>query len=265
MPPLPIATPPATVSPATPTPVVSPTPAPAAAEVPAPDGRRVVCLDPGHGGKDLGNVRVEDGRIVLQEKDLTLAHALALAERLRSNGIEVVFTRTTDSEANPTNQDVNADGTVAPPEGPGTSDQLDDLQARVNICNAARADLLVSIHYNSAENTFLQGYEVWYNDQRPFSERSSRFATLVHEELGARMAAAGYQATDRGIGTEDHALTGPARPGKLVPSAMPGAVVEGLFLSNDEDAAFAVTAGATEAIVAAYEQAILRYFAEYPG
>ena len=31
---------------------------------------------------------------------------------------------------------------------------------------------------------------------------------------------------------EDHAVTGPERPGKLVPSEMPGAVIEGLFLSN---------------------------------
>ena len=49
----------------------------------ARDGRNIVCIDPGHGGIDLGNVRVVDDEIVLQEKDLTLAHSLALAERLR--------------------------------------------------------------------------------------------------------------------------------------------------------------------------------------
>jgi N-acetylmuramoyl-L-alanine amidase len=46
---------------------------------------------------------------------------------------------------------------------------------------------------------------------------------------------------------------------------MPGAVVEGLFLSNAEDAAFVVGDVAVDAIVTAYEQAILRYFAEFPG
>ncbi|MDQ3466784.1 MAG: hypothetical protein M3411_00930, partial [Chloroflexota bacterium] len=54
-----IATPPA----ATPTPGLVPP-----GEL-ASDGRSVVCLDPGHGGADQGNVRVENGRIVLQEKD----------------------------------------------------------------------------------------------------------------------------------------------------------------------------------------------------
>ncbi len=46
---------------------------------------------------------------------------------------------------------------------------------------------------------------------------------------------------------------------------MPGAVVEGLFLSNEEDAAFAVTDAADDALVGAYEQAIVDYFAEFPG
>ncbi len=252
-------------------PAVAPTlppdqaPALAADGAPAPDGRAAVCLDPGHGGSDFGNVRREDGVDVLYEEDFTLAHTVALAERLRADGIEVALTRTSDIGLNPDNRDVNGDGTVAPPAGDADSDQLDDLQARVLFCNAAGADLLVSIHYNGAENTALQGYEVWYNGARPFSDRSARFATIAHEELGAAFSAAGYAANDRGIGTEDHAVTGPERPGKLTPSAMPGAVVEGLFLSNDEDAAFITSEAASEAIVGAYERAIVRYFAEYPG
>ncbi len=255
IPTLPIASPPA----------ATPTPGPPTPGELASDGRSVVCLDPGHGGADQGNVRVEDGRIVLQEKDFTLAHALSLGERLRGQGIEVVYTRTTDTDLNPDNQDVNGDATVAAADGPASSDQLDDLQARVFFCNQARADLLVSIHYNGAENEFLQGYEVWYNDERPFSDRSARFATLMHAALAENVREAGYEAVDRGIGIEEHALTGPARPGKLEPSQMPGAVVEGLFLSNVDDAQFIVSDAASEALVSAYDQAIAGYFAEYPG
>ena len=261
--PAPTAVPTATPAPPTPTPPPPPTAVPT---VPAVAGSRrpIVCLDPGHGGEDLGNVRVENGKIVLQEKDFTLAVGLALEQRLQADGFDVVMTRTTDSEANPTNLDVNGDGTVAAADGPAHSDELDDLQARVNICNAANADVLVSIHFNGAENVYLEGYEVWYNDQRPFSDRSATLASLVHEELGKQFAAAGYDANDRGIGIEDHAVTGPARPGKLVPSNMPGVVVEGLFLSNDDDAQFLASGKATDAIVNAYESAIKRYFAEYP-
>lgn len=243
---------------ATPAPAVVPTQAPAA----QPFAGRVVCIDPGHGGADLGNVRLEDGRIALQEKDFTLDHALELGRRLEAQGVTVVLTRTSDSEVNPTNADVNGDGEVATPGGEAKSDQLDDLQARVLACNQAGADLLVSVHYNGAENEFLQGYEVWYNDERPFSDRSAQFARIMRAELGRAYAAAGYDAFDKGIGTEAHAVTGPARPGKLTPSEMPGAVVEGLFLSNAEDAAFIQTPPAQDAIVGAYEAAITRYLRE---
>lgn len=260
-PPLPTPTP--RPSPPTPTPVA--VPVAGVDEAYARDSRNIVCLDPGHGGPDLGNVLVEDGKIVLQEKDFTLEHASALAERLRSEGFEVVLTRDKDSEVNPANEDVNGDGTVAPEGGPAQSDQLDDLQARVNICNLASADLLVSMHYNGAENKNLSGYEVWFNDQRPFSDRSEAFATMIHDALGQAYTAAGYDAVDRGIGIEDHAVTGPARPGKLVPSDMPGVVVEGLFLSNEDDAKFIESAEAEESIVGAYDAAIRQYFGVYPG
>jgi N-acetylmuramoyl-L-alanine amidase len=254
-----------TALPQPPTPTPQPVPVAGVDELYAQDGRNIVCLDPGHGGEDLGNVWVENGEIVLQEKDFVLKHALMLADRLRAKGFEVVLTRETDTEVNPSNEDVNGDGVVADPGGPARSDQLDDLQARVNICNLASADLLVSIHYNGAENVFLSGYEVWFNDQRPFSGRSEEFATLMHSALADAFAEAGYEAVDRGIGIEDHVVTGPERPGELIPSEMPGAVIEGLFLSNEDDAKFIQSADADKALVGAYEEAITAYFSVYPG
>jgi N-acetylmuramoyl-L-alanine amidase len=46
---------------------------------------------------------------------------------------------------------------------------------------------------------------------------------------------------------------------------MPGVVVEGLFLSNADDAAFITSDEAEDAIVGAYEEAITQYFGVYPG
>ena len=70
--PLPTAT--STPAPPTPTPLPqAPTPTPVPVPVAsvdedyAQDGRNIVCLDPGHGGKDLGNVRVVNGKIVLDK------------------------------------------------------------------------------------------------------------------------------------------------------------------------------------------------------
>ncbi len=271
-----------TTLPATPASSVAPAPAaagpaatPAGGSPPPAAARaagRVVCLDPGHGGMDLGNVRLENDEVVLQEKDLTLQVALDLEQRLRQAGIEVVMTRRDDVRVNADNVDVNGDGEV----GEETTTQLDDLQARIAICNLAAADLLVSVHFNSAENTALEGYEVWYTADRPFGERSERFARLMHDELAEEMAEAGYEAFSRGWADDtveegvvstlrNYALTGPEVPGKInEPSAMPGAIVEALFLSNDEDYGFITSDGALDAITTAYEDAILAYFAEFP-
>ena len=117
---------------------------------------------------------------------------------------------------------------------------------------------------------------MWYTAEREFGDRSARFAQIMHDELGARMADAGYEAFSRGwaddtdeeaVNTLRHyALTGPAVPGIIPePSQMPGAIVEALFLSNDEDWAFLQTDGALEAIITAYENAIVQYFEEFPA
>ncbi|MGH2617804.1 MAG: N-acetylmuramoyl-L-alanine amidase family protein, partial [Thermomicrobiales bacterium] len=254
-----------TPRPEPPTPTPAPVPVAGVDELYAQDGRNIVCIDPGHGGEDLGNVLVEDNRILLQEKDFTLEHSLMVAERLREQEFEVVLTRESDSEVNPSNEDVNGDGIVADEGGPARTTQLDDLQARVNICNLAGADLLVSVHYNGAENVFLAGYEVWYNGDRPFSGRSETFATLMHQALADAYAEAGYAVNDRGIGLTDLVVIDAERPGELIPSEMPGAVIEGLFLSNEEDAAFIQSEGAGETLVGAYIEAITGYFDVYPG
>ena len=85
-----------TPMPQAPTPTPVPVPVAGVDELYAQDGRNIVCLDPGHGGEDLGNVRLENGQIALMEKDFTLDHALMLADRLRADGFAVVLTKPTD-------------------------------------------------------------------------------------------------------------------------------------------------------------------------
>jgi hypothetical protein len=45
---------------------------------------------------------------------------------------------------------------------------------------------------------------------------------------------------------------------------MPGAIVEALFISNDGDAAVLASPEGQQAIVTAYENAIVEYFERYP-
>ncbi len=87
-----------------------------APKVAAPDDSFVVVIDPGHGGIDPGAIR--DG---IEEKDMMLKMAQALAEALRRSGqAEVVLTR--------------------------TSDEFVSLPGRVDMAHAAVADLFISLH-----------------------------------------------------------------------------------------------------------------------
>jgi N-acetylmuramoyl-L-alanine amidase len=127
------------------------------------------------------------------------------------------------------------------------------------------------------EDLSVAGYETWYNSSRPFSDLNLLFAELAHDALGEEFAAAGYNARARGVIDDSEAnvlfagdafdsfvITGPEQPGQVVPSAMPGAIVEVLFLSNDRDAAFIASPAGRDAVVTAYVNAIMRYFERTP-
>jgi N-acetylmuramoyl-L-alanine amidase len=245
----------------------------------ADDGVNVVCLDPGHGGRDPGYTREYNGVIpALTEANLNLQYAWDLEYVLQQRGFEVIMTRNGDNGANQSDRDVNGDGKTAKDLEPGDGD-LDDLQARINICNEGFADLLVSMHLNGFPEASASGYETWYTGNRPFAEQSRFFAQLAFDELGFWMSQAGYDATPREVMDDkeadvlgDHTkladrmiMTGPGIKDKIVPSNMPGAIIEPLFISNDADAAFLASAEGEQAIVTAYEQAIVKYFERYPG
>jgi N-acetylmuramoyl-L-alanine amidase len=251
------------------------TPTPTPTMTPTPDPRfagKVVCLDPGHGGSDRGYTRdADDTAPAMEEAVLNLEHAQALKKRLEARGFTVVMTRTTDTDVNANQADVNGDGQVA--SDSERAKMIDELQARINVCNKAHADLLISMHLNGFPDSSVGGYETWYNASRPFKDDNKLFATLAFNALGREMRAAGYNALSRQVNDDatahvdigrdafdNYVITGPAHNGQIVPSAMPGAIVESLFISNDDDAAFMATDEGTNAIVSAYEEAIVNYF-----
>lgn len=110
--------------------------APAQAAVPQQlprtgSGRRVVVVDPGHGGKDPGT---SANNVV--EKNVNLAIGLELEKILKSGGFNVVMTRRTDVYLK--------------------------LQERTDIANKADADLFVSIHVNALPSSkTASGFEIY--------------------------------------------------------------------------------------------------------
>ena len=104
-------------------------------------GRRLVIVDAGHGGVDNGMTGPIGDGPKIREKDITLAVALKLGRRLRARGVDVVYTRTTD-----------------------TLIALDD---RGRIANKAGGDLFISIHVNAANPNWkdpgaARGFETYF-------------------------------------------------------------------------------------------------------
>ena len=99
-----------------------------------PNGRVVVIIDPGHGGKDPGAI----GRGGLREKDVILPISLKVAQILQQNGVQAILTR--------------------------NSDYFVSLRGRVDMAEKANADLFVSIHANSVglSRPDVSGLEVYY-------------------------------------------------------------------------------------------------------
>ncbi len=240
------------------------------------DGVQTVCIDPGHGGSDRGRTFAGDGDIPpLEEAVFVLEQAKALQAKLRAEGYVVVMTRTEDVDVNADGADVNADGkTIADSERDGT---YDEIQARIDVCNRSNADLLISVHLNGFDTGKPSGYESWYTADRPFGTQSGVLAQLGVESLGKRMAAEGYTPENRGAkddGTysvddsdptlaHNMLLTGPAIPGALTPSQMPGVIMESLFITNLDDIAFLRSANAPDLIADAFVDAIDGYFSRF--
>jgi N-acetylmuramoyl-L-alanine amidase len=243
----------------------------------------IVCLDPGHGGEDRGFSRFFESDIpAMEEAMLVLEHAWDLEARLLQRGYSVVMTRQTDAAVNVDGKDVNGDGRTAAHDPPRSdrNKTLDELQARINLCNEAEADLLVSMHVNGYTTGNPRGFETWFTRERNFGDRNAVFATLAYAHLKEQLARIGYSLPaeeERGVLPDttadvqmEHSLfrhfimTGPEVPGVVKASKMPGAIVEALFVSNDGDAAVLSSPEGRDAIVTAYENAVVEFFERYP-
>jgi N-acetylmuramoyl-L-alanine amidase len=211
-----------------------------------------VLVDPGHGGEFSGAV-AEDGT---READINLDIGLRLARMLEGAGVNVVITRSTDAEVN------------TPPEertGDGVIDIDDDLAARPDLANEARADLFLSIHNNFAVNTSVGGPSTLYFDERPFGGRSARLARIIQEEMLAALDEAvggDWEPHDHGtIIYPYYVLRGFDPPRLRRPTQMPGVLSEGLFLSNPFELRQLKRPAVRAAMADAYYDAIGKYLA----
>jgi len=139
-------------------------------EKPAPGseitGKRVVIIDPGHGGKDPGAI----GPTGLKEKDVTLGIALYLEKLLKGVGIPTYLTRSKDAFVY--------------------------LEDRTNFANQKNGFVFVSLHANSVLNhrssaegieTFVLSSKYIGASARDVADRENR-ASRAHPELDTDLA-----------------------------------------------------------------------------
>ena len=134
------------------------TPAPEPAPPPLSKGRIdrlvVVAIDPGHGGEDPGAV----GRRGLREKDVVLAIALQLRERLNTMpGMRAMLTR--------------------------DADYFVPLQDRVRKARRVQADLFVSLHADAFVTPKARGASVFALSSRGASSSAARW--MAERENGS--------------------------------------------------------------------------------
>ncbi|HSR11914.1 MAG TPA: N-acetylmuramoyl-L-alanine amidase [Thermodesulfobacteriota bacterium] len=121
-------------------------------ETPAPAPSRpkpieTICIDPGHGGEDLGAI----GRSKLQEKNVTLQISLKLKKLIESRtGLRVIMTRDKDSEVS--------------------------LNTRASIANNQRAQMFISIHANSSFRKSAYGSETFFVSLQATDQESLELA-----------------------------------------------------------------------------------------
>jgi len=119
-----------------------------------------VVIDAGHGGFDGGAV----SRGGVCEKDINLAIAKQLEKELKTRGIGVTLTRTNEhSLANPF----------------AKNKKRSDMEARRDIIQKVKPDLMVSIHLNSfPQSPAVRGLQTFHDKS---GETSKTYATAIQD------------------------------------------------------------------------------------
>jgi N-acetylmuramoyl-L-alanine amidase len=198
-----------------------------------------ICLDPGHGGKDPGN-RVGP----YQEKKYTLLLAQEVRKQLARAGFNVTLTR--------------------------SSDTFVDLPVRPELAKRRNADLFVSLHFNSAENsrTVVRGAEVYCLTPAGASSTNARgeggnigMGWCPGNRYNDRNLLLAYdiqKAMTRSLIVDDRGVRR-ARFAVLRDAAMPAVLIEAGFMSHPEEGRRIFDTGYRQQIARAIVDGVLAY------
>jgi N-acetylmuramoyl-L-alanine amidase len=178
---------------------------------------RVIVLDPGHGGKDVGTASILGHA---SEKDFTLDWARRLGHVLETNGWQVWLTRTSDVE-------------VA-------------LSNRVAFAEEHHADLFISLHFNSIapslEQAGLETYCLTPTGMPSTIKRANQddvslvFPNNAFDEANYQLALGVHRALLKSVGESDRGVRRARFLAVLRGQNRPAILIEGGYLSNPREA-----------------------------
>jgi N-acetylmuramoyl-L-alanine amidase len=242
---------------------------PSTSDLPPLRARRLVVVDAGHGGPDGGMHGPLVGGPQIQEKTITLTVAKRVGAALGKRGIDVKYTRTTDT--------------------------LIALSDRGKIANEAHADLFVSIHVNAAHPAWkdpaaARGFETYFlaeaktEDARRVEQMENEVVKFEAKSSAAAGDPLSYVLNDMAQNEHlreandladliQHRLArvhpSPSRGVKqagfrvLVTAFMPAVLVEIGFGTNAEDAAYMTNPARVEELSAAIADGVVEYLKRY--
>lgn len=231
--------------------------------------RHLVVVDAGHGGVDDGMTGPIGGGPKIYEKNITLAVAMRLGAQLEARGVDVVYTRTTD-----------------------TLIALDD---RGRIANKTQGDLFISVHVNAANPNWKnpggsRGFETYFLSEARTEDAkrvehmendAARFETVqtVDRDDPLSFILSDMQQNEHLRESSELAETiqtkladmhpGPSRGVKqagfrvLVTSFMPAVLVEIGFGTNPREAKFLSDSTKQEALAKAIADGAMSYLAKH--
>ena len=158
---------------------------------------KLVVIDPGHGGSEVGTVGVYNGKEIY-EKDINIDICLALKTMLEKCGVSYYMLREDDTYIS--------------------------INDRPVIANEKGAYFYLCVHNNASENKSISGVQVYY------SNKTASFDNITNEQVSQiyydNVAALGLKKS----GTVDN-----PRYIVIYKSNMPAIIVENAFMSNSDD------------------------------
>lgn len=182
---------------------------------------KMVCLDPGHGGRDPGAVFGS-----INEKNLNLDIAKRVAVLLKKEGVRVFLTRTKDSN-------------LAHKSFEGSM-QRAELRERLLLAKKRKSDIFVSIHCNSEEKAAHFGPQTFYQEN---SQESILLASIIQREL------------IKVLSTHRQAI--PGRYYLMENSSIPTVIVEIGYLSHPKDRSLLAESNFRQSVAKAITKGIL--------